>query len=339
MNLSGYLIRRLLLMIPMLIGVTLLVFITTHLVPTNPILVIVGEKGMDNPKVVQAATEKWGLDKPLAEQYFIYLKNLASGDFGVSFKTKRPVGADLMEFLPATIELAIGSMIFAILIGLPLGILAAIKRGSWLDHLSRLVSLLGASMPPFWSGLIVLFLFYYKLPIFPGPGRLDSRITMPEPITGLLVFDSLITGNWPIFWNALHHLVLPSIVLGWFTLALICRITRSAMIEVMSMDYIRTARGKGLAEKMVIFRHAIQNALIPVVTVMGLAFASELSGAIMTETIFAWPGIGRYAVQSAVNLDYPALMGVTLLIAFIYMLANLVVDVTYGLIDPRIREQ
>jgi peptide/nickel transport system permease protein len=338
MNLLQNLIRRLLLMIPMAIGITLLLFVVTHIVPVNPLAVILTERSMDDPEAVQAATEKWALDKPLLTQYIIYLKNLLQGDLGTSFKTKNPVALDLQTFLPATIELAICSFIFAILFGLPLGIIAAVKTGTFADQVTRIISLLGASMPPFWSGLLVLFVFYYKLDWAPGPGRLSSRIEAPAPVTGLLVYDSLVEGNMPAFWDALSHLVLPSIILGWFTLALISRITRSSMLEVLSQDYIRTARAKGVVEKWVILKHALRNALIPLVTLVGLAFAGLMSGAIMTETIFSWPGIGRYAVESAANLDYPAITGTTLLIAIIYMLVNIFVDMLYTIIDPRIRE-
>lgn len=338
MNLIQHITRRLLLMIPMAIGITLLLFIVTHIVPVNPLAVILTERSMEDPHAIQAATEKWGLDKPLPEQYLIYLKNLLQGDLGTSFKTKNPVASDLKNFLPATIELSIGSFIFAILVGLPLGIISAVKSGSFVDQFTRVFSLLGASMPPFWSGLLVLFVFYYKLRWAPGPGRINSRLGAPESFTGLFVFDSLIQGNMPAFWDSLSHLILPSIILGWFTLALIARITRSSMLEALQQDYIRTARAKGLAEKWVVLSHALRNALIPLVTLVGLAFAGLMSGAIMTETIFSWPGIGRYAVESAANLDYPAITGTTLLIAIIYMLVNIFVDALYTIIDPRIRE-
>jgi len=338
MSLIQHLTRRLLLMIPMAIGITLLLFVVTHIVPVNPLAVILTERSMDDPEAIKAATEKWGLDKPLPEQYFIYLKNLLQGDLGTSFKTKNPVASDLKNFLPATVELSIGSFIFAILIGLPLGIISAIKSGSFVDQFTRIFSLLGASMPPFWSGLLILFVFYYKLHWAPGPGRINSRLGAPESVTGLFVFDSLLKGNMPAFWDSLSHLILPSIILGWFTLALVARITRSSMLDVLSQDYVRTARAKGLPEKWVIITHAFRNALIPLVTLVGLAFAGLMSGAIMTETIFSWPGIGRYAVESAANLDYPAITGTTLLIAIIYMLVNIFVDALYTILDPRIRE-
>ncbi len=338
MSLTAHLIRRILLMIPMVIGITLLLFTVTHLVPANPLVVILNEKTLENPEAVEAATKKWGLDKPAHVQYLIYMKNLFQGDMGTSFKTKNPVTKDLTTFLPATIELALGSMIFAILLGLPLGIMAAIKNGSWIDKVSLAVSLLGASMPPFWSGLMVLFAFYYKLGWFPGPGRIDSRLAAPPNVTGLFLVDSLIAKDMTAFWSSLQHLILPSMILGWFTLALICRITRSSLLEVLSTDYIRTARGKGVHERRVIMVHALRNALIPVVTVLGLAFAGLISGAIMTETIFAWPGIGRYEVEASINLDYPAIMGTTLLFAVVYIIFNMIVDISYALIDPRIRE-
>jgi len=338
MNLISYIVRRLLLMIPMIIGITIALFVVTRIVPVNPLAVILTEKSMDNPASVKAATEKWGLDKSLPEQYFIYLKNLVQGDMGISFKTKNPVTKDIITFLPATIELGIASFIFAILLGLPLGIFAALRAGKFIDHFSRVFALLGASMPPFWSGLLMLFLFYYKLGVLPGPGRVDARIGPPTHATGLFLFDSLIAGDMPAFWSSLSHLILPAIILGWFTLALMARITRSSLIEVLQQDYIRTARAKGLRESAVVIKHALQNALIPMVTIMGLAFAGLMTGAIMTETIFAWPGIGRYAVEASVNLDYPALMGTTLVIAILYMFMNLIVDVLYAVIDPRIRE-
>ena len=333
-----HLVRRLLLMIPMAIGITLLLFVVTHIVPVNPLAVILTERSMEDPEAVQAATAKWGLDKPLPQQYLIYLGNLLQGDLGTSFKTKNPVTRDLKTFLPATLELALGSFVFALALGLPLGIISAIRTGSLTDHVTRVISLIGASMPPFWSGLLVLFLFYYKLQWAPGPGRIDSRMGAPQSITGLFVVDSLLTGNTPAFISSLSHLILPSIILGWFTLALVARITRSSMLEVLSQDYIRTARSKGLAERWVIIVHALRNALIPLVTLVGLAFAGLMSGAIMTETIFAWPGIGRYAVEASANLDYPAITGTTLLIAIIYMLVNIFVDLLYTIIDPRIRE-
>ena len=338
MNLFTSIIRRLLLMVPMLIGITLLLFIVTHLVPTNPLVVILPEKSLGDPVIVKITIEKWGLDKPLYVQYLVYLKNLLQGDLGTSFKTKNPVAYDLGIFLPATIELALASFIFAVVVGLPLGIISALKNGSFIDQFTRFISLLGASMPPFWSGLLALFVFYFKLRWLPGPGRIDARMTAPPTVTGFFLVDSLINNNMAEFWSSITHLILPAIILGWFTLAITARITRSSMLEIMQMDYIRTARAKGMKEMIVVIRHALRNAMIPLVTSLGLAFAGLMTGAIMTETIFSWPGIGRYAVLAATNLDLPAIMGVTLLLSVFYMFINLFVDILYVIIDPRIRE-
>jgi peptide/nickel transport system permease protein len=338
MGLFQHILRRLLLMIPMLIGITLVVFLVSHMVPVDPLAVILNPKALHNPEIRQAAIEKWGLDKSLPEQYIRYLWNLAHGEMGVSFKTKQPVAQDLRTFLPATVELALAALLFSLVVGLPLGVVAALRSGQWVDHVARLVSLLGASMPPFWSGLMVLFVFYAKLGILPGPGRLDPRLTVPENVTGLLLIDSLLARDLAALTNALQHLILPAMILGWFSLALIARVTRASLLEALRTDYIRTAHAKGLHPRAVTLFHALPNAIIPTVTILGLEIAWLLTGSIMTEIIFAWPGIGRYAVEAARNLDYPAIMGTTLLIAVLYMASSLVVDTLYSIIDPRIRE-
>jgi len=337
-NLSRHVLRRVLLIIPMLLGITLVTFVVSHVVPSNPLTVLVSDKALDNPEIVQAAIQKWGLDRSLPEQYLYYLWNLLHGDLGISFKTRRPVAQDLAQYLPATVELTIGSMLFALLLGIPLGIIAALKSGSWVDHAARVVSLLGASMPPFWSGLVGLFLLYYVLQVLPGPGRIDTRLVAPSTVTGLYTVDTLLAGDISGFLDVLRHLILPSMILGSYTLALVSRMTRASLLEALRMDYVRTARAKGLPEQRVILIHALRNALIPTLTVIGLAFAGLMAGAIMTETVFAWPGIGRYIVEASTNLDYPAIQGTTLLIAVIYILVNLAVDIAYGIIDPRIRE-
>ncbi len=337
--LGRYILQRLILTIPMMLGISLVLFLIYNLVQVDPLVMIVGERALDKPDIVEAAKAKWGLDRPVWEQYATYVVNMARGDFGNSFLTKRPVTMDLMTFLPATVELAISSLLFAVLLGVPLGILAGVKYRSLLDRGVWLVSLLNASLPPFWTGLIFLTIFYFNLGIAPGPGRLDPRMTDPTRLTGLFTVDSVLTGNWTAFANALHHLVLPTLILGGFTLALVVRVTRAAIIEEMRRDYVRTARGKGLSERNVIIRHALRNVLIPLVTILGLAFAGLLSGAVMTETVFDWPGLGQYLVKAAVNLDYPAIQGGTLLIAAIYVLTNLVVDILYGVLDPRVRHE
>jgi peptide/nickel transport system permease protein len=248
------------------------------------------------------------------------------------------VAQDLREYLPATIELAFSALAFALLAGLPLGILAALYSGRWVDHLARVISLLGASMPPFWSGLMALYVFYFRLQVLPGPGRISSRMVMPETTTGLLVVDSLLARNGAALSSALSHLVLPAVILGWFSLALIARITRASLLEVLGMDYIRTAHAKGLYARQVIVVHALRNALIPTVTILGLEVSWLLAGSIMPETIFAWPGIAKYAVDAARTLDIPALMGTALVIAVVFMLSSLLVDILYAVIDPRIVE-
>jgi peptide/nickel transport system permease protein len=338
MGLLQHVLRRLLLMIPMLIAITLVVFLVSHVVPVDPLAVILNPKTLHNPEIRQAAVEKWGLDKSLPEQYLRYLWNLTRGEMGVSFKTKQPVAEDLRAYLPATVELALAALAFSLTVGLPLGIVAALRSGKWMDHVARLISLLGASMPPFWSGLMALSLFYAKAGILPGPGRLDSRLTAPDTVTGLLLIDSFLAGDSAALLSALRHLILPAMILGWFSLALIARVTRASLLEALQTDYIRTAHAKGLHPRAVALVHALPNAIIPTVTILGLEIAWLLTGSIMTEIIFAWPGIGRYAVEAARNLDYPAIMGTTLLIAVLYMASSLVVDVLYSVIDPRIRE-
>ena len=335
--LGRYILQRLLLTIPMMLGISLVLFLIYNLVQVDPLVMIVGERALDKPEIVAAAKAKWGLDRPIWEQYISYVGNMARGDFGNSFLTKRAVSTDLITYLPATVELSISSLMFAIVLGIPLGILAGVKFRSVFDRVVWFVSLLNASLPPFWTGLIFLTIFYFNLGIAPGPGRLDPRMPDPMRVTGLLTIDSVLAGNWPALASALHHLILPTLILGGFTLALVVRVTRAAIIEEMRRDYVRTARGKGLSERNVIVRHALRNVLIPLVTILGLAFAGLLSGAVMTETVFDWPGLGQYLVKAAVNLDYPAIQAGTLLIAFIYVLINLFVDILYGVLDPRVR--
>jgi peptide/nickel transport system permease protein len=327
----------LILAVPMLLGITLVLFIMYNLVQVDPLVMIVGERAMDKPEIVAAATARWGLDRPVWEQYLRYVVNMLGGDFGNSFQTKRPVLTDIVQFLPATVELAMSSLLFATVLGIPLGILAGIKHRSIFDKIVWFISLINASLPPFWTGLIFLTIFYFNLGIAPGPGRIDPRMTDPQRITGLYTVDTLLQGNIAEFGSALHHLLLPTLILGGFTLALVIRVTRAAIIDEMRRDYIRTARGKGMSERRVVIQHALRNVLIPLITILGLAFAGLLSGAVMTETVFDWPGLGQYLVKSAVALDYPAIQGGTLLIAVIYIVVNMTVDILYGVIDPRVR--
>ena len=332
-----YILRRLLLVPPLLLGVTLVTFLLSHSVPADPVAAHLGQSAMMDPATVEAFKREWGLDRPLHEQYFAYLDNLRQGKLGRSLLSKRTVEEDLRQYLPNTIVLATTAMIVAVLGGVPLGIISAVKRNSPIDHLVRALSLIGVSMPVFWLGLVSLFLFYYHLDWMPGPGMLSNSQVAPPSVTGVLLLDALLAGEWGVFGNALHHLVLPSLVLASFSLGLIARVTRSSMLETIGQEFIRTARAKGLVERLVVLRHALSNALIPTVTVIGLAYGNQLGGAVLTETIFAWPGIGRYAYQAAASFDFPAIMGVTMLIAAIYIGVNLIVDILYGVLDPRIR--
>lgn len=335
--LAQFVLRRFLLSVPLLLGVTLVTFAVSHLIPADPLMAILPERAANDPETVRMYRERWGLDRSLPEQYVFYLRNLLRGDLGESYTSRRPVAQDLRERFPATVELATAAMLYAVTIGITLGVLAAVWYERWIDHLARLVSLIGVSLPVFWLGLLALQLFYANLGILPGPGRLDPRLTAPPFRTGFYTIDSLLAGDLSLFVNALAHLVLPGGVLGSYAMGIIARMTRSALLDVLGADYVRTARAKGLAERRVIIGHALRNALIPTVTVIGLTFGSLLAGAVLTETIFAWPGIGRYAVDAAMKLDLPAVMGVTLLIAVVYVLVNFVTDILYGILDPRIR--
>jgi len=334
-----FIAKRLGLLLILLFGVSLLVFVISHLVPSDPVAANLSQAAMNNPDIVQAFREKWGLDKPLPVQYLVYLNNLIHGDLGTSTLTHRPVMQDLMQFYPATLELSLFAMVFAIVFGILFGVLSAVFRNKWPDHVLRGISVSGVSIPSFWLALLVLSFFATTLGWFPTSGRLNLRDIVPSGGTGLYVLDGLFSGNLHMIGDALSHLLLPAIVLGFFTMGLITRQTRSNLLEVMSADYIRTARAKGLSGFQVVLRHALPNALIPVITVSGLGFANLLGGMVFVENIFAWPGIGQYAYQAAVNLDFPAICGVSMLIALNYVVINLIVDILYGVIDPRIRNR
>jgi len=327
--------RRIALMIFVLWGIITITFIVARVVPADPIGSILGPQAP--PELVEKLRKEWGLDKPLYQQYFDYIINVLHGDFGKSIKTNRPVVEDLKQFFPATIELATFSLIIAVLIGVPLGILSALKKDSTIDYLSRMFALTGVSTPVFWLGLVLLYLFYYKIQIFPEPGRLSVGVQPPDPITGMILLDSLLRGKFDVFLDALKHIILPSIVLGFYNSAYIMRITRASVLEIISQEYVRMAVAKGLRRRKVILKHVFRNAMIPIVTVIGITYGSLLEGAVLTETIFAWPGLGRYATQAFLSLDYNAVVGATFLIALVYSLVNLVVDVLYIYIDPRTR--
>ncbi|WP_221074388.1 ABC transporter permease subunit [Agarivorans aestuarii] len=330
-----FIIKKLMLVIPTFIGITLLTFTLIRLIPGDPIEVMAGERGV-SPERHAALRAELGLDQPLLVQYFDYVKNIASGDLGRSLITKTPVTEEFMTLFPATVELATCAAIFAILVGLPCGIIAAVKRGSLFDHSVMTFSLTGYSMPIFWWALLLMLVFSVNLGVTPVSGRLDVTFWIDE-VTGFMLIDTLLSDEDGAFLSALHHLVLPSIVLGTIPMAVIARMTRSSMLEVLGEDYIRTARSKGMAPMRVIVVHALRNALIPVITVIGLQVGILLSGAILTETIFAWPGIGKWLIESIGRRDYPVVQGGILIVATIIIVVNLIVDILYGVVNPRIR--
>jgi peptide/nickel transport system permease protein len=335
MNLLSYLLRRLVGFVAVMIGISIITFALSHLVPADPAIVALGDHAKDEQ--IEAFREKYGLNKPVPEQYWIYVTNLIQGDLGTSLHTRRPVSEDLRNFFPATVELSLTALVLSILIGIPAGVISATARNRLPDYVVRIVSLVGGSVPIFWLGLILIGFFYGRLGWLPGGARIDKFILPPPTITGLFTVDSLLAGDYQAFWSSVHHLLLPAVALGYFSTAIIARMMRSSMLEVLHQQYVLAARAKGLREGMVVWRHAARNALIPTVTTIGVTFGSLLSGAVLTETIFSWPGLGRYATSSAINLDFPAVMGVTLLAALVYTLANLIVDVGYQWLDPRIR--
>jgi len=337
MSLSTYLLRRLLLVVPLVIGISLVSFVIANLVPSDPMAANLGERAAADPEIVAAFRAKWGLDQPFFTQYLTYLRNLLSGDMGVSIRTRRPVADELLRYMPATVELATAGIIIALLIGVPLGVISAVWRNRPIDFIARIISLIGVSAPVFWLALVALLVLYLRLRLLPGSGRLDAVLSPPPTVTGLYTVDALLAGQWHTLGNAVAHLILPATVLGAYSAGLITRITRSAMLDVLSMEYITTARAKGLRERAVILHHGLRNALLPVVTVIGLSYGNLLTGAVLTETIFSWGGIGRFAYDSARSLDFPAIMGVSMVIALVFVLTNLIVDMLYYVLDPRIR--
>jgi peptide/nickel transport system permease protein len=332
-----FILRRLTGLLLVLVGVSGITFFLAQVAPVDPVAFALGQNARDDQ--IEAYRRELGLDRPVWEQYFNYTNRLLRGDLGQSIRTRREVALDLRDYLPATIELALAALLVALVVGIPLGILAALRRNQWPDALARLLALVGGSVPIFYLGLLGLGLFYRTLRWLPGPGRLDSTLTPPTKITGLYTVDALLTGNWLVFQNSLHHLILPALVLGYFSTAVLLRMTRSAVLEVLSQDFVRTATAKGLNRRLVVWRHVFKSALPPVLTTIGITFGSLLSGAVLTETIFNWPGLGRYATTSVTSLDFPAVMGVTLVAAVVYPTVNTLVDIGYFLLDPRIRAE
>jgi dipeptide transport system permease protein len=331
----GFVLKRLAMVIPTFLGITIMAFFLIRLVPGDPIETMAGERGI-TPERHERLRQAYGFDKPVLVQYGIYVGRVLQGDLGRSFVTSAPVTQEFSTLFPATAELAISAMLFAILLGIPAGVLAAVKRNSIFDQGVMGISLVGYSMPIFWWGLLLIILFSVQLGLTPVSGRIDVQYFI-EPVTGFLLIDSLLSTDEGAFRSALSHLILPVVVLGTIPLAVIARMTRSAMLEVLGEDYIRTARAKGLPPSRVIGLHALRNALIPVVTVIGLQTAYLFTGAILTETIFSWPGVGKWLIDAIARRDYPVLQGGILLIGGLVMAVNLIVDLTYGLINPRMR--
>ncbi len=337
MGLWSFIARRIVISFVVLLIVSVATFTLMHAVPGDPLNAVIGERQADNPAVRKTYEDLYGLDEPLPVQYAYYLKNLVRGDFGETITTRTPVSEELRRFVPATIELTLAAMFFAMSVGIPLGIIAAVRHGQWPDSLARFIALLGTSVPVFWLGLLVAYVFSYRLQWLPRSGQLDVGMKAPERVTGLVSVDAIIAGDWTALESLIRHIILPAIVLGAFSMGIIARMLRSSLVAALSDDYVRTARAKGLAEPRVVIRHALRNAMIPTVTVIGLTFASLLAGAVLTETIFSWPGLGSFAVRMALKLDYPGLLGVTFVVAIAYITVNLIVDILYGVLDPRIR--
>jgi peptide/nickel transport system permease protein len=327
-------LRRLAFLVLVLLGLALITFFLSHVVPADPARLYAGPRA--SAAAVQQIRHQFGLDQPLPTQFYNYVTGLLHGDFGYSLTTHRAVGSDLTDKLPATIELTITAILMILLIGIPLGVLSAVKPGSIMDHIGRAVSITGVALPAFWLGLMAQLVLFDQLGWLPSGGRLDPSLNPPGHITGLYTVDSLLHGDLPLFMQSLYNLVLPAAVLGFGSLAVLTRQIRASMLEALAQDYVRTAKAKGLVKLRVVVRHALRNALLPATTVMGLQIGNLLGGALLVEEVFAWPGIGRYATDATLNLDYNAVMGVTLIAAFIYVLVNLATDLLYMVLDPRV---
>jgi peptide/nickel transport system permease protein len=329
-----YAIKRFLTIVPVLVGVSLIVFGFIHLIPGDPAVTMLGERA--TPERVAEIRAQLGLDRPLYTQYLIYVGKISRGDLGASILRGDPVLHDLARRFPATVELALSAITVAVLIGVPMGIVAAVWRNSLFDALSRLIALTGVSMPIFWLGLMLAWVFGVVLGLLPTGFRLNTSVTI-VPVTNLFLVDSLLAGDGDAFAAAARHLVLPAVALSTIPMAVIARMTRASLLEILSQDYIRTAESKGLPQRAVILRHAMRNALLPVMTVTGLQIGRLLAGAILTETIFSWPGIGLWIFEAIQARDYPIVQGATLFIATIFVLVNLLTDLLYAVVDPRIR--
>lgn len=319
-----------------LVGLAGLTFFIGRVLPIDPVLAIVGEKAL--PEVYDRVFLELGLDKPIWQQFIDYLAKLLRGDFGISYSTNRPVLTDLLSFFPATLELATVGLVIGVVLGVPMGVASAYWHEKWPDHLIRVVGLIGYSVPIFWLGLVGLFVFYYKLGWVSGPGQVDVFFTGIVPrVTGSILIDAAMAGEWEVFWNAVRHMILPALLIGYYSLAYISRMTRSVMLDQLSREYVLTARLKGASEFTVVVRHALGNAMIPLITVITLSYGGLLEGSVLVETIFAWPGIGNYIYSSLFAADMNAVLGGTLLVGIVFVLLNMLSDVLYAALDPRSR--
>jgi peptide/nickel transport system permease protein len=331
-----YLLRRIALVVPTLVGVTLITFVLTYLLPGNPALVKAGS--LATPEHIAEMEHKMGLDQPIYVQYGRYVRGLLSGDLGESTSTGRPVLEDFRQRVPATLELTLASLLIAVGVGIPLGVLSAVHRDTLVDHVSRLIGVGGVAMPSFWTGLLLIYVFFYALGVAPAPlGRLGPEITPPTRITGLYVVDALVTGNGRALASSLHHLMLPAITLGFAVMAPLTRMVRATMLEILESDFVKAAWAAGLTPRQVIYGDALRNALIPVITVLGVIFGFLMAGNVVVEIVYAWPGLGNYAVTSLMTKDSGPIQSFVLFVAVVYVLVNLAVDLLYGLVDPRIR--
>jgi peptide/nickel transport system permease protein len=330
---TRYVIRRLIMAVPVLIGIMTAVFALLQMIPGDPALALAGEKS--SVEQVARVREEFGLNDPLPVQYVRFLQAAFSLNFGESLRTHQPVAGELRQFFGATMELSAAALVIALLIGIPAGVIAATHRSTPLDYGTMIVALVGISTPVFWAGIVLIYLLSFRLGLFPIGGIIGTGISL-DHVTNAYVLDSLLTGNWAAFRSSMHHLLLPAFVLSTIPMAIVARLTRSSMLEVLGQDYLRTARAKGLEEQRVVVRHALKNALIPIVTAIGLQFGSLISGAFLTETVFGRPGLGRYIVAAIGARDYPVIQGTVLVVAVAFVLINILVDVAYAAIDPRI---
>lgn len=333
-------LRRLALVPFVLLGMTFVMFAASQLIPTDPVAAYLGNRfeGGQHPEAeIQRVKERWGWDKPIAVRYVIYLGSLAHGDLGISSSSRRPVIEDLQEYAPATLELVIATLTIALIIAIPLGVFVATQRGRLIDAVFKFVSVLAISAPVFWIGLLAISIFYRDLGWVPASGQLDVFIATPSKVTGLVLADSVLAGDGDAFANAIKHLILPAGLLGTVIGLYLARVVRTEMVDALESDFVRTARGKGLRWRIVLFRHGLRNAIVPVITLSGLAFGALLTSTIVVENVFGWPGLGNYAYRAAVTVDLPGISGVTLVVGTSYLLINLVVDLLYAVVDPRVR--